>query len=44
MMCELADICTAYNTGKVDVLPVKKTAKRTTKKFILLLLIEQGLQ
>jgi A/G-specific adenine glycosylase len=34
MMCELADICTAYNTGKVDVLPVKKkTAKRTTEEI-----------
>ncbi|MAZ97468.1 A/G-specific adenine glycosylase [Schleiferiaceae bacterium] len=34
MMCELADICTAYNSGKVDVLPVKKkTAKRTTEEI-----------
>jgi A/G-specific adenine glycosylase len=32
MLCELADICTAYNTGKVDALPVKKkTAKRTSE-------------
>ena len=34
MMCELADICTAFNTGKVDVLPVKKkTTKRTSEEI-----------
>ena len=43
MMCELADICTAYNTGKVDVLPVKKkTAKRTTEEIHFAVVVDKA--
>jgi A/G-specific adenine glycosylase len=43
MMCELADICTAYNTGKVDLLPVKKkTAKRTTEEIHFAVVVDKA--
>ena len=43
VMCELADICTAYNTGKVDVLPVKKkTTKRTSEEIHFAVVVDKA--
>ena len=42
-MCELADICTAHNTGKVDVLPVKKkTTQRTSEEIHFAVVVDKA--